>query len=65
MRTAQELFDTVATHLLTHDRLGQDPRGLRTLFSGFFIFWAFSALISLAGSALLLYVAWHFISKFW
>jgi len=31
----------------------------------FFIVWVLAALASLAGAVALVYVAWHFISKFW
>lgn len=35
------------------------------LVGGFIIIWIFSFIASLALSAGLIYVAWHFISKFW
>lgn len=33
--------------------------------SAFMVVWVFAAAASLAGVAVLAYVAWHFISKFW
>jgi hypothetical protein len=31
----------------------------------FFLFWTFSALLSLAVTVAGLFIAWHFIAKFW
>jgi hypothetical protein len=33
--------------------------------SAFLVVWVLAAVAGLAGTAVLLYVAWHFISKFW
>jgi hypothetical protein len=31
----------------------------------FFVIWGLSAIASLAGMGLVIYVVWHFVSKFW